>query len=475
VGETALQDLASRVKGRLILRKEELARFQRDGSHLVGGAVAALLPADDRDVVETIQWARTNRVPLVARGGGSSLDGECVPSAGSVVVDFSGWNAILSVDSTHRTARVQPGVVNRELHRALADHRLFFPPNPGSWLTSTIGGNAATNAAGPRSFRYGATRRWVRGARVVLGTGEVVSLGHQTTKRSAGPELLDWVIGSEGTLGWFLELSVALAPRPEVRTGFVVPRPAKTRLGDFVARLLTNPGIPISAVEFIDAGCARELHRLTGRPLPEGRDLILLELESSRAEETRHLEQLLDAVNTAGGTDDPLVYPDADELWTLRGQSSLALDATLGERVREDVAVPLGQVDALLDAIHRISERLRVPVYVFGHLGDGNLHPNFVVDPASGVADAVRSELWQAARDLGGTTSAEHGIGVLKNAALAFEHPPPAFRAWREVKRVLDPDGILNPGKLEPPSNPRAAESVGSSPGAGGTGGTQPE
>jgi FAD/FMN-containing dehydrogenase len=446
------ESLREAVRGEVVPREAATERYGRDASHLIGHPAAGVRPLDTPDVVRLVRWARAHRVPLVARGGGSSLDGESVPSPGSVVVDFSGWAAVLEVDPDDRLARVGPGVINHDLHRRLSAEGLFFPPNPGSWTTSTLGGNVATNASGPRSFKYGTTRHWVAALEVVLGTGETVALGGRTTKRSVGPDLLGLFVGSEGILGFVTEVTVHLAVRPPRRSGIVVPLPPGGSPGPLARSIARWPTDRLSAVEYLDLACARALAEEARGRFPADRALLLLELESVDAdEETRGLERVAAWLADLGVAEDPVVVPDADELWTLRGRSGLALDRLLGERIREDVAVPLSQLDALFDAVARIGKAHGVDVPTFGHVGDGNLHPNFVLDPEGPAAGAVRSELLAATRRLSGTISAEHGVGALKAPHLALELDPPALGLLRSVKRRCDPDGLLNPGKVLPP------------------------
>jgi glycolate oxidase len=466
VSDPELADLSRSIRGSVLVEPGQVDRFQRDASHLMGGARAVVRPEDPADVEDLVRWSRRTKIPLVARGAGSSLEGESVPARGSIVVDLSSWTQILGIDRPNRLVRVQPGVVNYELHQTLSGSGLFFPPNPGSWKMSTIGGNASTNASGPRSLRYGPTRQWVRSAEVVLGTGDRIPVGHRSPKRSAGPELLDWLIGSEGTLGLFTELTLRLAVAPAARSGLVVPLPEGLRLGEWSQRLLARSDLVISALEFIDRASAHELARRAGSRLPVDRDLALLEIESGIDRRDADLERSLEALRSLGISEDPFVFPNADQLWTLRGESSVALDQAIGHRVREDVAVPVDRIDELLGSIRDLAIQENVPVYVFGHLGEGNFHPNYAVDPASAAADRIRGRLYERAHQLGGTLSAEHGIGTLKAPYLATEHGPVAVGLLWAVKRLFDPDQILNPGKLYPsgPSSVPTAPPPGSSP-----------
>ena len=428
-----------------------MATFGHDASHLVGQPVAVVAPEDVDDVVALVRWARRTRTPLVARGGGTSLDGASVPLDGSVVVDLSGWSGLLELDREGLWARVGPGIVNRELSRALRPHGLFFPPNPGSWTSSTIGGNVGTNASGMRSFRYGPTRAWVREVEAVLGTGDRVRLGSRVAKRSVGPDLLQLFIGSEGTLGVATEVTVRLAPTPALREAVIVPLPKEARLAPLVTRLSHLAGSGLSAIEYLDQPSASLLAERRPGKLPSDASLLLLEVEAEDADDSgRKLERLRDALAPVGGGEEATVFKDADELWTLRGESGEVLRERFGYLVREDVAVPVPQVDRLVAELREIARREAAPIFLYGHLGEGSLHPNYVVNPTTPAAERIRAAVLRAARTLGGTISAEHGIGILKRPYLTEEIGDVAVEILRSVKRACDPDGILNPGKLYP-------------------------
>ena len=449
--------LEAAVRGSVHTDPESLVPFGHDRSHLAGVPRAVVAPADQDDVVALVRWARRAHVPLVARGAGTSLDGESVPLDGAVVVDLSGWNAVLEVDAGELWARVGPGTVNQDLQNALRPQGIFFPPNPGSWTVATIGGHVGTNASGPRSFRYGPTRAWVRAVDAVLGTGERAKFGSRVAKRSVGPDLLHLIVGSEGTLAIVTEVTVRLAPLPGQREGLVFPLEPRTSLGDIARRLLQAPGTGLSAVEYLDRGSAAVLAERRHAEWPSGSGLLLLEVEADDAHEAQaRRERIARALRPAGLYRAPTVFSDADELWTLRGASGTALDERMGLRIREDVAVPLGRVDELVRTFEEIARDQKVGVYLYGHLGEGSFHPNFVVDPSSPAGDRVRAAVLHAALALGGTVSSEHGIGRTKTGYLERELGHVAVELLEGLKRRCDPDGILNPGKLYPPRPPRA-------------------
>jgi D-lactate dehydrogenase (quinone) len=446
-----LEFLSRSVRGTVRTDPSDLLRFGRDASHLSGPPVAVVSPLDAEDVVELVRWARVQKVPLVPRGAGTSLGGESVPILGGVVVDLSGWDSVLEVRPDERWARVGPGVVNQDLQAALEPYGLFFPPNPGSWTESTVGGHLGTNASGPRSYRYGATRAWVRALDAVLGTSEKVHLGSLVSKRSVGPDLLSLFVGSEGTLGIATEVWVRLAPIPANRKGIVVPLPDECALGAVVRSLSVAAGTGLSAVEYLDRACAAELAGSYGFDRGQEGAVLLLEVESDGADETElRIDRVRAALVRADVRSELSVYEDADALWTVRGRASVALDERWGPRVREDVAVPLDQIDPMVRELERIGEREHAALFLFGHFGEGSLHPNYGVDPASPAADRIRVAVLTAALDHGGTISSEHGVGALKSPLLERELGPGAVRLLRAVKEACDPDGILNPGKLYP-------------------------
>ena len=231
----------------------------------------------------------------------------------------------------------------------------------------------------------------------------------------------------------------------------MIPLPATPSVGTITQAFVHRPTLGLSALEYLDRRSATALSHEEGSRLPSGTALLLAEIESlDEAEETRHLEAWTEALRALGLHDAPIVYPDADRLWTLRGSSGTVLNRTLGLRVREDVAVPLGRLDELFEGIDRLAERFSVEVYVYGHLGDGNLHPNFVLDPTTERSRELRSALFELARRLAGTLSAEHGIGSVKREHVGLELGPAEIGLLRAVKSFCDPDGILNPGKLYP-------------------------
>lgn len=453
------QRLAGSLAGRLDLAPSACDRVASDASGLSRRPEAVVRPADRADLVRLVEWAGATRTPVVARGGGTSLDGESVPIEGGVVVDLSGWDHILEIDPIDGVARVEPGVVNRSLDRALRPLGWMYPVNPGSSDSCTIGGNVATNASGPRSYRYGPTRHWVRALEVVDGRARSWTAGGRWAKASLGPDLLALLVGSEGTLGLFAEITVRIAVRPARRTGMVLPVPPEAGLGGFVREMAEALGAGGSAIEYVDQATAEALRAEAGRDWRGDRGLLLAETEGSEDGEEAALARIEALATRSGIADEVSIYPDADRLWEIRGKAGPALERATGPSLREDVVVPMAQLDALHAAVEGIARRHGVPVRIFGHVGQGNLHPNFAIDPASPEAERIRADLVEAARALGGALSGEHGVGRTKRAWTAAQWGAPGAEALAAVKATLDPLGILNPGKLWPPpsGSPSAA------------------
>ncbi len=445
-----LTKLPPALKGKVILDKDVLNAYSSDILSNVSGQAGGVVRVTDADDVHSlVSWALSESVPIVARGGGSSLDGECVPFGGAVVVDFATHlNKIIDIDKENMLALVQPGLINRELNRRLEEHGLFFPPNPGSWEISTVGGNVSTNAAGPRSYRYGSTKSWVQAIDAVLGTGKRVWYGTRARKSSSGLDMVRLLAGSEGTLGIFTSILLRLAPLPQKRVGVTIALPDIEAATKAVVKLAHSPFIAISAIEFLDESCIDALNSVYSSSLPESPSLLMLEIESTASGESEVLSSLLDMLTEFGPMGEPLYFDDANAMWDLRGKTTLALEKLYGPRFRDDVAVPVSRFPELVQGSRKIFSNTALHPSFFGHAGDGNLHLEFNRNLLSkSKLDALLSSLYSLTVDLGGTLTGEHGIGSSKLPYLKMEIGGAALNSMRQIKMALDPKGILNPGK----------------------------
>jgi len=417
---------------------------------------AVAIPADRGQVQALVRACRRHGVPIVARGAGTNTTGATVPAAGSVVLSFERMDRILSIRPGDRCAVVEPGLSNGALQEALRAHGLFWPPDPTSADICTVGGNLACNAGGPRAVKYGATRDNVLALTAVTGTGELVELGSATTKDSTGYDLQRLLVGSEGTLALIVEATLKLSPLPRDRQVLRAMYRDVDSAATAVARLMAQPVVP-SMVEFMDGESVRLARDVGGADLPDGVGaMLLLEADGDpdalpaallAIGEAATVDGLLD-IETGGST------AARERLWSARKALSPALRTIAAGKINEDVVVPVSRIPGLVAGVQAISRRCGLPIVTFGHAGNGNLHVNIMYDPGdagqSRAAHAALPDVFALALELGGTLSGEHGIGLAKRGFMASALGPEALALMRGVKRLFDPDGILNPGKVLP-------------------------
>ncbi|HEX5465714.1 MAG TPA: FAD-linked oxidase C-terminal domain-containing protein [Candidatus Limnocylindrales bacterium] len=452
-----------------------LAAWSHDASIVERQPAAVAIVKSREEVSQAVRWAHETGTPVVTRGGGTSLTGAAVPGVPEVLVlDLSGLDRIVAIDGQDLVADVEAGVVTADLARAAEAQGLLYAPDPASLETSTIGGNLATNAGGARGLKYGTTRHQVLGLEVVLADGSVLQTGSRTAKNATGYGLAHLFVGSEGTLGVITRALLRLIPRPPaertVMAAFATPEAAAALVG----RILAAGILPASA-ELMDGFCLRSVERLAPSGLPQGAEaLLLLRLDGTELAATEAQEVVAELCRGSGATEVrlPRDRTEDERLWAARRSVTGALEQVGPAKLGEDVVVPRGQVAAMLHRVAAVAERHGLPIAVFGHIGDGNLHPNILFDPArpDEVARmrAAAGELCQAALDLGGLPSGEHGIGELKKDLLPLALDPAALDLMRALKSKLDPAGILNPSKvfpdgrslIQPPPDARPAASL---------------
>ncbi|WP_426662343.1 FAD-binding oxidoreductase [Rhodanobacter aciditrophus] len=440
--------------GALSTAEAERRAHAYDNSRLNALPDAVVFPTEHAQVEALVRACRSHRVPLTARGGGTSSTGASVPLQGGVVANFQRMSRILRIDPDDRLAVVEPGVTNEALQQALAPHGFFWAPDPGSAPWCTVGGNLACNASGPHAVKYGSTRDNVLGLAAVAGTGESFRCGTQTTKSAIGYDLTRLLVGSEGTLAIITEATLKLTPKPAgLRTLRATYRDAGSA-AKAVARIMAQPATPC-ALEFMDAlalKLAREHSPEAG--VPEAEALLMIELDGA----PDALDAATAAVEAAARVDGLVQLEVArDEahtraLWAARKALSFAQRAVTQHKINEDVVVPVSRLPGLIDAVHALAEKHAVPIVSFGHAGNGNLHVNLLPRDVDEIerAYAALPELFARVLALGGTLSGEHGIGAVKREFMPLAVSDATLALMRGVKAAFDPDGILNPGKLLP-------------------------
>jgi glycolate oxidase len=415
------------------------------------GAVA--LPTTTAEVVELVKLAAEWRVPIVPRGAGTGLSGGAAGIEGGLTIAFTKMDAIVEIDRENLVAVVQPGIINARLKAAVAAEGLFYPPDPASFELCSIGGNLGTNAGGLCCVKYGQTRESVLGLEVVMADGSVIRTGGKNVKDVAGYSLTHLMIGSQGTLGIITEATLRLRPAPAPRSTMLAFFPTLDGAGDAVAGIAAAGLSPVT-LELMDRFTIAAVDDMNELGLDRtAAAMLMVESDLPGGAGLDELERAEAACRAAGATDVVRAADaqEADWLRQSRRAAHYALER-LGEVRMEDVGVPRARVPDMLRAIERIAAAHDVRIGTFGHAGDGNLHPDLVLergDPRNeAITDAVRADLYQAALDLGGTVTGEHGIGVARREWLEVQRGPDAVRFMRAIKAALDPLGILNPGRV---------------------------
>lgn len=429
--------------------------FGGDDSRRWAMPAAVALPRTPDDVVALVRACRMHGVPIIARGAGTGTTGAAVPTQGGVVVSFSRMNRILEVRAADRCVVVEPGVLNGELQQALVPHGLFWPPDPSSADLCSVGGNLATNAGGPRAVKYGTARDNVLGLVAVTGAGELIRCGGAYTKDATGYDLTHLIVGSEGTLALIVEATLKLAPRARAQAGLrVLYRDAATAAAA-VSRVMARPATP-TMLEFMDRS-AIALIRRNGSDVPEAGAMLLVEADGDDDTLPYALQALAEAAEGDGliALDVATDGSARDRLWAARRALSPALRTIKPGKINEDVVVPVSRIPDLVAAMEALASDVDLPIVVFGHAGNGNLHVNIMYDDGDAAetarAHAALPKVFTQVLALGGTLSGEHGIGLSKRDFMTDAFTASTLEAMRAVKAALDPDGILNPGKVLPP------------------------
>ncbi len=446
--------LKRRLGTRVSTQETERFRASFDGSKLSFLPDAVVRPRNASEITAVLQAANRHGVPVTTRGSGTSLTGSASPVRGGWVLDLSRWKR-MELDPVAGTLGVQAGAIVADIHRTVEAAGWFYPPDPASKQYCSIGGNIACNAGGMHGGKYGVTRDFVLALKGHLPTGEYVEWGSGTKKFSSGFNLRDLWIGSEGMLGVVTEATLKLIPLPAARwtllTSFA-DEPAAFRAVKTLFALRVQPAI----CEFLDRYSVQCAERATGEtvfPGQAGKPVILLELAGTASEvaETRetvlawaraHTEAFKEARDRA----------EAELLWSVRRRCSGAMFELGDSKLNEDIVVPMRSYERFAAYLERLRRSSRLPIPTFGHLADGNLHVNIMYHSADHDeylrAEAAVSQLMRAVVRLGGAISGEHGIGLAKTPFLPFQHSPAQIRAMKAVKTALDPQGILNPGKM---------------------------
>jgi glycolate oxidase len=433
---------------------EDLINYSYDGFVLEAKPDAVVLPQTTEQVSVVMAAANRAEIPVTARGAGTNICAGTIPSHGGIVLALTGMNRILEMRPEDRLAVVQPGLVNADLQEAAAKVGLFFPPDPGSMSVSTIGGNVAENAGGPRGIKYGVTRDYVLGLTVVLADGRVFRTGGRTAKNVTGYDLTALFCGSEGTLGIITEIVLKLMPLPEAQRSLQALFPDLEGAGQTVAKIMSAGILPV-AMELMDSvvvNLIEDSAHIGLRRDAEGTLLIMV--DGPEGAIGRQLERIEEFCKANGAIDVQVARTpeENDAVWVARRSAFGVMARVRPNCIVEDVTVPVSRLPSMVRSVVEISKKYSITVGVLAHAGDGNMHPLILTDQRDqeewNRVETATKEIFQRAVELGGTLSGEHGIGKAKEPYLHMVMNEDTIQIMRDIKKVFDPKGILNPGKF---------------------------
>lgn len=443
-------------KEAVLTSDEDLLSFSYDASPLERHLPqAVVLPVSTAQVQSIVKLSNREGLKLIPRGSGTGLSGGSVPSASGIVVSFTRMNHILGIDSLNLTALVEPGVVTANLAAEVEKQGLYYPPDPGSNSVSTIGGNVAENAGGLRGLKYGVTKDYVLGLEAILANGEIIDYGCQSRKNRAGYDLISMLVGSEGTLAMITRILLRLVPYPASKKTILASFSSFNDAANCINSILGKHHIIPATLEFLDSVTMKCVNDFLGNILPAvAAAMLLIEVDGPLTATEAEAKLLLNICDEAHSINAELAKDnqEAVRLANSRRAALPALSRIKPTTILEDVSVPPSKLGEMLDEINRIREEFKVDIGVFGHAGDGNLHPTLLTDERdleemSRVHQAVE-KIFTKAVSLGGTISGEHGIGTSKLPYLPLQYQKPTLDIMRRVKQCLDPNNIFNPGKM---------------------------
>jgi glycolate oxidase len=433
---------------------EDLATYSYDGFLPEFEPDAVIVPGDRDEISKIMMIANREKINIIPRGAGTNICGSSVAREGGTIIAFHRLNKILEIDPESRCAVVQPGVVNADLQKEVARYGLLYPPDPASMFVSTIGGNVALNAGGPRGVKYGVTRDYLLGLEVVLPSGDVIRTGGKTLKNVSGYDLTRLMCGSEGTLGILTEITLRLVPSAPAK---VTLQAIYSDLDDAATTVsaIIGSGIVPTTLELIDRTVLDVISDYGGaRFSKEAEALLLIEVDGEEVlveEQGKRIEKFCKE-RGAVEVERASTSEEAEKLWQARRTAFGAVASLRPNCIVEDATVPVKMLPAMIRKIVELADKYQLKIGVLAHAGDGNLHPLIMTDLRDKEemerVDKALVELYEAAMGMGGTLSGEHGIGIAKASFMAMEFTQTSIDLMRGIKRVFDPNNILNPGSF---------------------------
>lgn len=453
--QTELSHIIS--KNSLLTSPEECYVYSQDGTNGRESSVipsAVVFPTTIEEVQTILRYANKNLIPVVARGAGTNLVGACIPEKGGIIINFAKMNKVLELNKINMTAKVQPGVVIEDLQSQVNEIGLFFPPDPSNLKVSTIGGAIAQSAGGPKTFKYGTTKDYILGLKVVTASGELIELGADTIKNASGYHLEQLFIGSEGTLGIVVEATIKLIPKPQTKRVVLAYFDSLDDATNSVCNIIDSNIFP-STMDFMDRNTLNTVEKFYNVGFLTNREAaLLLEVDGFEADMNYQFKELETILKSSGATEIVLSHSkeEQERIWTGRRASFAATAKLRPDVLTNDIIVPREKIAELVSGITSICKEYSLPLCVVGHIGDGNIHPQVALDLNNPkdveIYNIVKNKFYELTLSLGGSISAEHGIGLEKKEFLKNSVSPLTLEYMKQIKKVFDPNNILNPNKI---------------------------
>jgi glycolate oxidase len=441
---------------RILTEPEETYCYGFDASRMKGTPDAVVKPVSTDEVSSIASFALKNKIPIVPRGAGSGMTAGAVPMKNSIIVSVESLNRIIEIDENNLVAVVEPGVINSDFQKELESRGLFYPPDPSSMKFCTLGGNVAENAGGPRAVKYGVTGDYVLGLEIVLANGTILTTGVKTYKGVVGYDLTRLLVGSEGTLAMITKIFFRVLPLPEETMTLLCSFTRTKWAGAAVSKITASRIIP-RVLEFMDHNTIQAVENYKPYGLPRDIEALLLIEVDGQHKKTNEDAEKVASICTSLGADVKVAEDNFSKqrLWEARRAISPALYQVAPTKINEDIVVPRSRIPDMLEFLEDIANRFRIKIVNFGHAGDGNIHVNIMTDKNNSeeyqrAQDAVKV-IFEGTIKMGGTLSGEHGVGLTKAPYIGMELPPENISIMKAIKKVFDPENILNPGKIFPP------------------------
>lgn len=444
-------------KQNILSSEEECYVYSQDGTNGMVSDVppdVVIFPESIEEIQSVVSFANTHKIPVIARGAGTNLVGGCLSEKGGIILNFTKMNKLLEVNKTNMTVKVQAGAVIREIQNAVNEVGLFFPLDPSNLIVSTIGGAIAQSAGGPKTLKYGTTKDYVLGLKVVLANGDIIETGSSMIKNATGYHLEQLFIGSEGTLGLVVEATLKLIPKPET-SRVVLAYFDDVEKATLSVNNMIDEHIWASTIEFMDNNALRTIENFNPTGLLVNSEAgLIIEVDGFECSMETQIERLERVLKNSGAIEIVIASDKEkqDQIWFARRQSFPATASLRPDVMSNDLIVPRENISKLVKGIQEICKKYDLPVSTVGHIGDGNLHPQIALDLNNSDEvkryEKIRNELYELTLSLGGNLSAEHGIGSEKRMFIEKAIDKPTLECMKNMKRMLDPNNILNPNKI---------------------------